>query len=160
MVDIQDILEEVEQTIKDYKFLVKRARNLEFMIYGESVTSTGKSYGVAQYGDEAAMPRGSGTNLHALDLEEEKLKRMKTRLELLNLKVEAVEEDVDTLPTEKHKTIMELIMQGFSYHGIAKGLGIPKTSFYRMKEEIIEHVGSSGSLGKLVKNLQQEKMSM
>ncbi|ASB94168.1 Uncharacterised protein [Bacillus subtilis] len=71
---------EIENLINSYHWMVKEVQRLQRVLYGSVIPM--KNWGVAQYGLESAMPKGSPgksqAELRQMDMREERLfKRLK-----------------------------------------------------------------------------------
>jgi len=109
--------EKIEQLIRDYHWMKKEVERLERVLFGYSTPM--RLWGVAQYGDEFAMPKGSvgksQAELRDMDIREE---RQYKRLKLLRRKVYVIESGADLLRDEKDKVIYDCMLDGMSYRAI------------------------------------------
>lgn len=83
------------------------------VLYGSDIPM--RSWGVAQYGLEAAMPQGSPgksqDELRDMYLREERLFK---RLEYFEVRVYAIEVAASKIEGEQHKVIYDYMMEGMS----------------------------------------------
>lgn len=103
-----------------------------------------KSWGVAQYGDEAAMPRGSSGKSYAelrdMDIREEKQIR---RLEDYQRNVYALETAIDVLEDERQKIIYDCLLDEMTYRQIALHLSMSKDFVQKQKNDIVRQIRQS-----------------
>src|SRR5690606_22853382 len=105
-----DMNEIINQMIKDYRWLKKEVNRLQHILYGYHVSM--QNWGVAQYGIEAIMPRGSkGKSVSELknveSLEEKRVKRLKR----YEAEVFLLETLSDSLQTEMQKVIYDCLLE-------------------------------------------------
>lgn len=135
-------MDRISQLIKDYNWMKKEIARLERIIYGS--TSPMKSWGVAQYGDDASMPKGSSGKSHAelrdMDIREEKQIR---RLEDYQRNVYALETAIDVLEDERQKIIYDCILDEMTYRQIALHLNVSKDFVQRQKIDIVRQMRQS-----------------
>lgn len=138
------LIERIEELLRDYHWMVREILRLERSYYG---SSHDRSWGVAQYGLEAAMPKGSGgisqAELEAMDKREEWLYKRITKLEE---KVEAVESAAETIKGEMHQVVYDCMMDGMSYRAIAKHLGVSRDKVRQIKDEIISQLSQNDQI--------------
>ncbi|MDU0070051.1 MULTISPECIES: sigma factor-like helix-turn-helix DNA-binding protein [Bacillus] len=130
---------EIEKLISSYHWMSKEVQRLQRVLYGSDIPM--RSWGVAQYGLEAAMPKGSPgksqAELKQMDLREERLFK---RLEYFEERVYAIEAAARKIEGEQHKVIYDCMMEGISYRAIGLHLGISRETVRRMKDEIINQL--------------------
>ncbi|MEK3886546.1 sigma-70 family RNA polymerase sigma factor [Bacillus sp. FSL K6-3431] len=135
-------MDRISQLIKDYNWMKKEIARLQRIIYGS--TSPMKSWGVAQYGDEAAMPRGSSGKSYAelrdMDIREEKQIR---RLEDYQRNVYALETAIDVLEDERQKIIYDCLLDEMTYRQIALHLSMSKDFVQKQKNDIVRQIRQS-----------------
>jgi hypothetical protein len=145
------ILEDIERLLRDYSWMVREIHRLEKSLYGGG--STGRSWGVAQYGLEAAMPKGSGgiskVELAAMDEREERIFK---RIKKLTMKVEAVEYAAEHIEGEMHKVVFDCLVEGMSYREISKHLGVSRTRVSQIKTEVMNQISRLDQIRQVVKN--------
>ncbi|MDM5335728.1 sigma-70 family RNA polymerase sigma factor [Fictibacillus enclensis] len=115
--------ERIEHLLRDYHWMKKEVDRLQRIVYGYATPM--KSWGVAQYGIEATMPKSSRgksqEELKEMDLREEReYKRLKKYEEI----VFAIEMAADLLEDEKDKVIYDCLLDGMSYRSIDHRVGI------------------------------------
>ncbi|MEB3127521.1 sigma factor-like helix-turn-helix DNA-binding protein [Bacillus paralicheniformis] len=130
---------EIEKLISSYHWMAKEVQRLQRVLYGSDIPM--RSWGVAQYGLEAAMPKGSPgksqAELRDMDIREERLYK---RLEYFEERVYAIEAAARTIEGEQHKVIYDCMTEGMSYRAIGLHLGISRETVRRMKDEIINQL--------------------
>ena len=113
-----DRMEKIAELIADYNWMKKEIERLHNMIYG--TTTPMRSWGVAQYGIDAAMPKGSkgmsSAEMDALDVRElNQIKRMKR----YERNVFALESSFDVLADERQRIIYDCLLDEMTYRQIA-----------------------------------------
>lgn len=135
-------MEQITQLIRDYRWMKNEIGRLQRIIYG--TTFPMKSWGVAQYGIDAAMPKGSKgksiAEMDAMDLREE---RQIQRLESYQKYVYALESAVDILEDERQKIIYDCLLDEMTYRQIALHLNVSKDFVQRQKTEIVRQMRQS-----------------
>ncbi|CAL1524485.1 sigma-70 family RNA polymerase sigma factor [Bacillus subtilis] len=130
---------DIENLINSYHWMAKEVHRLQKVRYGSVIPM--KNWGVAQYGLEAAMPKGSPgksqAELRQMDMREERLFK---RLKYYEERVYVVELGVEKIKEEKHKVIYDCMMEGMSYRAISLHLGISRETVRKMKDELISQL--------------------
>ena len=109
------------------------------------------SWGVAQYGIDAAMPKGSSMRsveeIDAMDLcakwQWESLKKYESY-------IYAVEKAPDFLAEEKNKIVFDCMLEGMSYRKIGSHLEISRDKVREVKEGIISQLCQNGHFSQLL----------
>lgn len=141
--------ERIEHLLRDYHWMKKEVDRLQRIVYGYATPM--KSWGVAQYGIEATMPKGSRgksqAELKEMDLREERqYKRLKKYEEI----VFAIEMAADLLEDEKDKVIYDCLLDGMSYRSIADHVGISRNQAKKAKEAILSHLSQKSHFVQLL----------
>jgi DNA-binding NarL/FixJ family response regulator len=135
----QSLLEQIEELLRDYKWMRKQVDHLQRQLYGYS--SPMKSWGVAQYGLEAAMPKGSpGKSLEELKKMDIREERLYERLRNYEEQVFAIEMAGDLLDDEKQKVIYDFLLDGMSFRYISYHLGITRNQVKETKKSILSQL--------------------
>lgn len=138
-------MDRISQLIKDYNWMKKEIARLQRIIYGS--TSPMKSWGVAQYGDEAAMPRGSSGKSYAelrdMDIREEKQIR---RLHAYQSYVYALEKAIDVIKDERQKIIYDCLLDEMTHRQISMHLSMSKDYVRKQKNEIVRQISQSSQI--------------
>jgi DNA-binding CsgD family transcriptional regulator len=146
----QKYVEQIEALIKDYPWMRKEVDRLERILYGHSTPM--RSWGVALYGIEAAMPRGSSgksqAELRKMDIREE---RAYKRLEKFQDTVYALEIAAEFLEDEKEKVIYDCMIDGMSFREIAYHIGISRNQVKKAKESILSQLSQKSQFVQLLK---------
>lgn len=149
------ITEKIESMLRDYPWMKKEVERLERILYGYSTPM--KSWGVAQYGIEATMPRGSSgksqAELRHMDIKEE---RQHKRLTVLRNRVYALEMAAELLENEKDRVLYDCILDGMSYREISYHIGISRSQVKKFKESILNQLSQKSQFVQL---LNLEKMA-
>ena len=140
---------DMEQLIKDYRWMKNEVFRLQKIIYGYQVPMN--SWGVAQYGIDAAMPKGSTirsvVEMEAMDLRD---KRQWDRLKKYESYIYAVEKAPDFLAGEKNKIVFDCMLEGMSYRKIGCHLEISRDKVREVKEDIISQLCQNGHFSQLL----------
>lgn len=146
----ESIIEQIEELLRDYRWMRKQVDILQRQLYGFS--SPMRSWGVAQYGLEAAMPKGSPgksqAELKKMDIREA---RLYERLQRYEGQVYAIEMAGDLLETEKEKVIYDCLLEGMSYRAIGYHLGEHKNQVREAKKSILAQLAQNAQFVSLLK---------
>ncbi|ASV67589.1 sigma-70 family RNA polymerase sigma factor [Cytobacillus sp. FSL W7-1323] len=144
-------IKRIESLLKDYHWMKKEVERLEKVLFGYSTPM--KSWGVAQYGIEATLPKGSSgksqAELNNMDLREE---RLYNRLERLREKVYVIEFAAELLEDERDKVIYDCILDGMSFREISYHLCISRNQVKKAKETILNHLSQKSHFVHLLKH--------
>lgn len=148
MINITDL-------IRDYRMMKREIERLQNILYGQSIPM--RSWGVAQYGIEAAMPKGtsgkSQAELRDMDIREQK---QVLRLQEYQRKVFAIESAGDFLDREILKIVYDCMLSGMTRQQIAIHLEISRDSVDKLRADIKAQIGTNTTFSKL---LQGEKFA-
>ncbi|MCT8138631.1 sigma-70 family RNA polymerase sigma factor [Anaerobacillus sp. CMMVII] len=133
---------ELENVISDYQWLKREVARLEELLWGIGGVSGGsKSIGVAQYGIEAAMPKGSkGISKAELDKLDRREKKILTRIEKYKNMIEFVELGEESLEDPIQQTVYSCMMAGMSYRAIGKHVGVSREKVRQLRDEVINQL--------------------
>ena len=141
---------DMEQLIRDYRWMKNEVFRLQTIIYGHQVPMG--SWGVAQYGIDAAMPKGSSIRsveeMDAMDLRD---KRQWDRLKKYESYIYAIEKAPDFLAGEKNKIVFDCMLDGMSYRKIGNHLEISRDKVREVKDDIISQLCQNGHFRQLLK---------
>lgn len=130
---------EIENLIYDYHWMKKEVDRLEKILWGSPIPI--RSAGVAQYGIEATLPKGtylkSYEELEQMDLREERLYK---RWEKYRKKVIAIEMIAESIKDDKMLIIIDCMMEGMSYRAVAAHLGVSRNRLREMKEDMLSQI--------------------
>lgn len=147
---------DIGELIRDYRMMKKEIQRLQKVIYGRSIPMS--SWGVAQYGIEAAMPKGSSgksqSELKEMDIREQK---QIERLEEYQRKVYAIETAGDFLNKEILKIVYDCTLSGMTRKQIAIHLEISIDSVDKLRSDIKTQLGSNTTFSDI---LQKGKISV
>ncbi|MBO0959552.1 sigma-70 family RNA polymerase sigma factor [Neobacillus sp. MM2021_6] len=147
---------DITELIRDYRMMKREIARLQRIIYGTSFPM--RSWGVAQYGIEAAMPKGSSgksqVELKNMDIREQKQFR---RLEDYECKVIAIESAGDLLDREILKIVYDCMLSGMTRYQIADHLEVSRDSVDKFRSEIKAQLHSNTTFSEL---LQGKKISV
>lgn len=146
-------MDQISQLIKDYRWMKNEINRLQRIVYGS--TSPMKSWGVAQYGIDAAMPKGSkGKSFAEMDAMDVREKKQIERLEAYERNVYALEMAVDALSDERQKIIYDCLLDEMTYRQIALHLAVSKDYVQKQKNDIVRQIRQSRQITSI---LTQEK---
>lgn len=136
---------EIENIIRDYHLMKREVVRLDELIRRiPAPVGKGGNDGVAQYGIEATLPKGSGLiskiELDQLDRRERKLLE---RLERYQSLIEFVEESEELVEDPVHQVIYSCMMEGMSYRAIGKHIGKSREQIRRLRDELMCHLCQS-----------------
>ncbi|MBM7585832.1 hypothetical protein JOC86_002374 [Bacillus pakistanensis] len=142
---------QIEEWIHDYNFMLREISRLSRIL--NRVSFGGNSL-VAQYGIDAAMPKGSSGISEAekkqIEYQEKRLKKYQETISFLELVHGFFE-------TEKYRVVYECMLDGMSYRAIAKHLGVSRDTVREMKEEILSIIVQKGQKDHIPQLLKKEK---
>jgi hypothetical protein len=145
-----DVIEKIEELLKNYKRMLKEIDRLESALYRGGLPD--RSWGVAQYGLDAAMPKGNGgisrAELTAMDKRDEYLYK---RIKELAEKVNAVDMVLENINSEIHRMVFDCMVDGMSYRSISKHLGISRDKVKQIKDEIISQLSQNSQIQQVLK---------
>lgn len=144
------LIEQIDKLLRSYPWMRKQVDFLQTQLYGHSHPM--RSWGVAQYGLEAAMPKGSGgisqAELKSMDIREERLYKRLARFEG---NVYALEMAGDLIEDEKQKVIYDCLLEGMSYRSIAENVGITRNQAKEAKKAILTTLSQKSQFVSLLK---------
>ncbi|WP_227396995.1 sigma-70 family RNA polymerase sigma factor [Jeotgalibacillus aurantiacus] len=131
---------EIENLIYKYHWQSKEASRLASLIFGRTGGSE-KSWGVAQYGLEAVMPKGSSIRsareLEEMDKREERLYKRYMKFNEHVETLERIAAEVESFSDERMAIIIDCMMEGMSYRSIAMHLGINRNLIRELKDDML-----------------------
>lgn len=129
----------ISSIITDYQMMKTEIARLEQILYGYKVPM--ENWGVAQYGLDAAMPKGSPgkseAELKKMDLRERK---QLERLVYMRTCVHILESFTDSFGDLRTNIIYDHILDGWTYREIASELGVGVTYVKERKHQIIDMI--------------------
>lgn len=139
----------VSELIRDYRMMKREIERLQKIIYGQSVPM--RSWGVAQYGIEATLPKGSSgksqVELRDMDIREQK---QVARLKEYQRRVYAIESAGDYLDREILKIVYDCMLSGMTRQEIAIHLEISRDSVDKLRSDIKAQIGTNTTFSKLL----------
>ncbi|MEK4701978.1 sigma-70 family RNA polymerase sigma factor [Solibacillus sp. FSL R7-0668] len=131
--------------IGEYRFWKKEIMRLESVMWGGYNPS--RSEGVAQYGIEAVMPKGSLIrSARELDQMDARERIQYKRWEKLSSYIYALDCGFEILREEKLQTIYDCLLDGMTYRQIAEHLNTSK-DFVRIKRnQIISQISQNSQI--------------
>lgn len=134
--------ERIAQMVRDYRWMKNEINRLQRIIYGSSIPMI--KWGVAQYGIEAAMPKGSkGKSQAEMDAMDVRERKQIQRLKNYERYVYALESAVDVLEDERQKIIYDCLLDEMTYRQIALHLAVSKDYVQKQKVDIVRQIGQS-----------------
>lgn len=139
----------ITELIRDYRMMKREIERLQRIIYGQPMPM--RSWGVAQYGIEATLPKGSRgksqAELRDMDIREQK---QIARLEEYQRKVVAIESAGDFLDREILKIVYDCMLEGMTRQQIAMHLEISRDSVDKLRSDIKAQLDSNTTFSKLL----------
>lgn len=133
---------QIEELIRDYRWMKNEVRRLEKIIHGETVPM--RNWGVAQYGDEASLPSGSKgksqAELNDADIREE---RLLNRLDKYQHRVYALEMAGELLEDELERVVYDCLLDRMSYRAIAYHVGFSRNQAKKTKDAILNQLSQN-----------------
>ena len=141
----------ITELIRDYRMMKREVARLQKIIFGNQFPM--RSWGVAQYGIEASLPKGSKgksqEELRDLDIREQK---QYERLKEYERKIVAIESAGDFLDREILKICYDCLLEGLTRKQIAMHLELSIDSVDKLRQEIKVQLGSNTTFSKLLNN--------
>jgi hypothetical protein len=141
---------DIIELVRDYRMMKREIERLQKIIYGKVFPMS--SWGVAQYGIEATMPKGSRgksqAELKEMDIRE---KKQLERLEEYQRKVIAIESAGDFLEKEIHKIVYDCMLSGLTRQQIAAHLEISRESVDKLRSDIKVQIESNQKFTELLR---------
>ena len=132
----------IASIIADYQMMKTEIARLEQILYGFKIPMD--NWGVAQYGLDAAMPKGSSgkseSELKKMDVRERK---QLERLSYMRFCVHILESFTNTFSDLRTNIIYDHILDGWTYRQIASELGVGVTYVKERKHQIIDIIVSA-----------------
>lgn len=140
---------DIGELIRDYRMMKREIERLQKILYGKSIPM--RSWGVATYGDDAGMPKGSSgksqAELKDMDIREQK---QINRLEEYQRRVVAIESAGDLLNKEILKIVYDCMLSGMTRQEIAIHLEISRDSIDKLRSEIKAQINSNTTFSELL----------
>lgn len=131
--------------INEYRFWKKEIMRLENVIWGGY--SPARSEGVAQYGIEAVMPKGSSIrSARELDQMDARERIQYKRWEKLSSYIYALDYGFEILRDEKLQTIYDCLLDGMTYRQIAEFLNTSKDYVRIKRNELIRQISQNSQI--------------
>ncbi|MFA4135755.1 MULTISPECIES: hypothetical protein [unclassified Brevibacillus] len=128
---ITDFLQKAEEEIRDYNYM-----QIEIVRIQRFLREAGEGM-VAQYGLDAGMPKGKGSNGDKTHAEVVRRERKWKRLQNLQDKIERINKAVETIPGEQERLIVEALLDGDKNNLIAKEIGVSRQRYYEIKRSAV-----------------------
>ncbi|MFG0212638.1 hypothetical protein ACFU8X_06015 [Brevibacillus porteri] len=128
---IVDFLQKAEEEIRDYNYM-----QIEIVRIQRFLREAGEGM-VAQYGLDAEMPKGKGSNGDKTHAEVVRRERKWKRLQNLQDKIERINKAVETIPGEQERLVVEALLDGDKNNLIAKEIGVSRQRYYEIKRSAV-----------------------
>lgn len=125
-------LEEVKQILKDYRWMLNTVKAMR-----ESLKEADGA-AIAQYGIEAAMPKGKGCTGDVVFGEVVRRSRQWERIEAYEERIRFVQENLYKVQEARDVEILYWLLEGKSNRWIASHIEISHTHVARIIEEIVK----------------------
>lgn len=132
---------EMDYMISNYRLWKREIIRLENLLYGGQ--SQMSSWGVAQYGDAAAMPKGSSIRsakeLERMDYRDRIQYARYLKIQSYVYALEVACDELERTDDELYN-IYDCFLEGMSYRNIAEYLGISISNVHAKRKQIIERL--------------------
>ncbi|WP_188066120.1 hypothetical protein [Brevibacillus brevis] len=128
---IVDFLQKAEEEIRDYNYM-----QIEIVRIQRFLREAGEGM-VAQYGLDAGMSKGKGSNGDKTHAEVVRRERKWKRLQNLQDKIERINKAVETIPGEQERLVVEALLDGDKNNLIAKEIGVSRQRYYEIKRSAV-----------------------
>ena len=136
-----EVVQKVEEEIKDYHWMVKEIDRLRNEIHKAIISNPAiQQKLVATYGDAAGMPSGKGLQLSTLIIPEERYEKQIARVKRLDNKVRQINDFAIGLGDNKHRTVLECMMDGMRKNSIARHVGVSRQRLNEIKRDIVNQL--------------------
>lgn len=142
----------IETALRDYHWMVKEIARLRNVL-----TGAGERI-VKQYGIESSMPKGSGTTSDPVHLEVERREKLWGRVEKLEKKVLLIQSRIHLITDDREKTVLDCMLDGMSYRGIARHMGFSEKHIRNLKDSIVDRMSNESANSALSAKLHNEKL--
>jgi len=123
---------EIENILKDYHWMLNSIK-----IMRESLKDAGEGL-TAQYGIEAAMPKGKGKTSDPVYSEVIRRSKHWKKVQGYEQKVKIIQERLHLITDERENEILHWILEGKGYRWIARHMGLSETHIRRIKDSIVQ----------------------
>ncbi|MGJ9384268.1 sigma-70 family RNA polymerase sigma factor [Salipaludibacillus sp. CF4.18] len=149
---------EIEDIISAYRLMKREIDRLDDLIRGIGSGGSSGNNGVAPYGIEATMPRGSkGISQSELDQLDRRERKLLTRMRKYQDKVDFVESAEELLEDPMLQIVYSCMMEGLSYRAIGKHIAISREQVRRLRDDIINQLCQNNNLCQSWQYLNREK---
>lgn len=132
---------EIENMISDYHWMKREVVRLDELLFRLGGYSGGGNNGVAQYGIEASMPKGSRLKSRAeLDNLDRRERKLLEKLERYKKTIDFVEQSEDYILEPMQQVIYSCMMEGMSYRAIGKHIGVSREKVRQLRDDMINHL--------------------
>jgi|GEM_PF-1288178 len=139
--DLEPIMQYVQQVdteLRDFSWTVREIRRLEEVLEKAAMEIGPLNIRlVAQYGIEAALPKGKGAKVGELSLSEMQYERTAKRLVELKQRVEAFTQATDKIMEERERTVLDCLMTGERMNDIARHIGVSRQRLHEIRQTVI-----------------------
>nr|WP_312113311.1 hypothetical protein [Brevibacillus reuszeri] len=132
-----EIVQKTEDEIRDYHYML-----IEVVRIQRYLREAGEGM-VGQYGLEAALPKGKGSNGDKTHAEVVRRERKWKRLQNLQEKIERINKAVETIPGEQERLIVEALLDGDKNNLIAKEIGVSRQRYYEIKRSAVQKMAQA-----------------
>ncbi|EGQ21089.1 hypothetical protein HMPREF9372_3372 [Sporosarcina newyorkensis 2681] len=125
---------QVEKWIRDYHWMMNTVK----MLY-EGLEDAGGG-GVAQYGDEAGMPKAQGLTGDVVLSEVIRRGKHWERIAEYEKKIHFIQKNIHVITEERETEILHWLLEGKSYAWISRHMGLSQTHTKRICSSIAEQI--------------------
>ena len=120
---------EIYTILQSYNWITKEASRLRLEL------SKVESVGVASYSDE---PKGGSGVSNPVQAEVNRRERKYNRLMMYAKQISFIDDRMDNVTNEKHKAVLDCMLDGLSLSAIAIHLNISRRTVHHIRDEIVD----------------------
>ncbi|WP_060210416.1 LuxR C-terminal-related transcriptional regulator [Sporosarcina koreensis] len=125
---------QIERLLKDYHWMINSVR-----IMRENLRDAGDGL-TAQYGIEAAMPKGKGETSDPVYREVVRRSKHHERIIGYESKIHMIQERVHVITDVRESEVLHWILEGKGYSWIARHMGLSERHIRRIKDSIVHQM--------------------
>lgn len=129
-----ELLQRTVEAIDDYQWHLNEISKLK-----EYLAEAGEGM-VGAYGTEALLPKGKGTTSDKTQREAIKRETFRKRLKKLEESVKKVEQALESITNEKHRVILECMLDRVPKKDIYRHIGVSKSYFHVLQKQLIRQM--------------------
>lgn len=124
---------EIEQTLRDYHWMVREIERLRVTLYGAGERV------VRQY-EAIDMPKPQGGVSDPVYSEVARREKLWSKLTKYETKIAFILRHIDSITNERERTVLDCTLDGMNFVDIADHMGLSQTHIKRIKNDLIDHL--------------------